>query len=244
MLNTLMQKWRTFFHLHFAVWMEDSQNLDVCDFSFGVSFAITNTSNYSRLELSFAKQLVTLQELSWRGVALRKEPSQKWKTVGTTNIYVHTDTYQWWWRSHHLELYWYWLLGVWPWLFFRKKREETKRKPGRIIFCSHLPWGKSRANSVILMELVQSSTCLNENITFICWWGILPSLIPYFWSLLSPWDTEGFRFGFWRGEGGFYFTPERINCFTSLEIIEQFKLLFFMACAKVGLIFHHNCSLL
>lgn len=118
-------------------------------------FPITNTCNCSGLDLSFPKQLGTLQGLSWSGGAFRKDPSQKWKTVGSTNISTHTDT------SGDEEV------PTWSCMDISFLEYGPDRKPGRIIFCSHLPWGKSRANSMIQMELVQISTGLNENIVFI-----------------------------------------------------------------------------
>lgn len=114
-----------------------------------------NTCNYSELDLSFPKQLGALQKLTWSRVAFRKEPSQRWKTVGSTNISIHTDT------SGDEEV----LPRSCMDISFLESGPE--RKPGRIVFCSHLSWGKSRANSMIQMELVQISVGLNENIVFI-----------------------------------------------------------------------------
>lgn len=165
MINVLTQKWCTFYHGCFAVWIEVSHNnLGVCVFRY--FSPITNTCTYSGLDPSFAKKLVTLQELSWRGVALRKVPSQKWKTVGSTTIYIHTDT-----SGDEEVIPWNCtdinFLESGPDSSLERKGKKWKRKPGRIVFCSHLPWGKFRANSMIQMELVQISTGLNENIVFI-----------------------------------------------------------------------------
>lgn len=155
MVNIFTQKWCAFHQGYFDVCGA------VCHNNLGTHvfrcyfFSMTNTCNYSGLSLSFPKKLGTLQGLSWSGGAFGKEPSQKWKTVGSTNILIHTDT------SGDEEVL------PWSWMDISFCESGHDRKPGRIVFCSHLPWGKSRANSMIQMELLQISAGLNENIVFI-----------------------------------------------------------------------------
>lgn len=154
MINNLIQKLCKFYQGCSAVWSAVSYNKHMS--SDIIFFPMTNTCNHSGLELSFLKELGTLQELSWSEVPFRKEPSQKWRTVGSTNLLIHTDS------SGDEEVL------LWSWMDIRVLEYGPGRKLGRVVFCSHLPWGKSRANSMIQMELVQISAGLNENIVFIC----------------------------------------------------------------------------